>query len=440
MTVTVFLVSLCGAMALGMPVAFSLIVCGLALMLSMGIFDSQIVALKLIEGSDNFQLLAVPFFLLAGELMNAGGLSRRIVNFAISLVGHIHGGLGYVAIFAAIIMAALSGSAAADTAALASILIPMMRNAGYDVPRSAGLIAAGGIIAPVIPPSVGFIIFGVAANVSITQLFLAGVFPGLLMGASLVLAWAWVVRRTKVKEHPRAGWDVRFAAFKDGIFALFMPAIILGCLKFGWATPTEAAVFAAVYALLVGLFVYRELKLSHLYAVFLTAAKTTAVVMFLVAAALISAWLITQANIPGELATVLEPFKGNQTLLLLIMMALVIVIGTALDFAPTVLILTPVLMPIVKSAGIDPVYFGVLFIMNNAIGLITPPVGIVLNVVAGIGRVPMGAVIRGVTPFLVAQTVVLFTLVLLPQWVIAPLAWLRDRISFIEMLQRMFLP
>jgi TRAP-type transport system large permease protein len=440
MTVAVFLVSLCGAMALGMPVAFALIVCGLALMLSMGIFDSQIVALKLIEGADNFQLLAVPFFLLAGELMNAGGLSKRIVNFAISLVGHIHGGLGYVAIFAAIIMAALSGSAAADTAALASILIPMMRNAGYDVPRSAGLIAAGGIIAPVIPPSIGFIIFGVAANVSITQLFLAGVFPGLLMGASLVLAWAWVVRRTQVREHPRVGWDVRFTAFKDGIFALFMPAIILGCLKFGWATPTEAAVFAAVYALLVGLFVYRELKVSQLYNVLLTAAKTTAVVMFLVAAALISAWLITQANIPGELAAVLEPFKSNQTLLLLIMMALVIVIGTALDFAPTVLILTPVLMPIVKSAGIDPVYFGVLFIMNNAIGLITPPVGIVLNVVAGIGRVPMGAVIRGVTPFLVAQTIVLFALVLMPQWVIAPLAWLRDRISFVEMLQRMFLP
>ncbi|MBM3538329.1 MAG: TRAP transporter large permease subunit [Alphaproteobacteria bacterium] len=440
MTVAVFLVSLCGAMALGMPVAFALIVCGLALMLSMGIFDSQIVALKLIEGADNFQLLAVPFFLLAGELMNAGGLSKRIVNFAISLVGHIHGGLGYVAIFGAIIMAALSGSAAADTAALASILIPMMRDAGYDVPRSAGLIAAGGIIAPVIPPSIGFIIFGVAANVSITQLFLAGVFPGLLMGASLVLAWAWVVRRSRVREYPRVGWDVRLAALKDGAFALVMPAIILGCLKFGWATPTEAAVFAVVYALVVGMFVYRELHLSQLYGVILTAAKTAAVVMFLVAAALISAWLITQANIPGELAAVLEPFKGNPTLLLLIMMALVVVVGTALDFAPTVLILTPVLMPIVKSAGIDPVYFGVLFIMNNAIGLITPPVGIVLNVVAGIGRVPMGAVIRGVTPFLAAQTAVLFLLVLLPQWVIAPLAWLRDRITFLEMLQRMFVP
>ncbi|PVE21339.1 L-dehydroascorbate transporter large permease subunit [Microvirga sp. KLBC 81] len=438
MTVAIFLFSLIGAMAIGMPVAFALIVCSLALMLYMGIFDSQIVALKLIEGADNFQLLALPFFLLAGELMNAGGLSKRIVNFAVSLVGHVHGGLGYVAIFASVIMAALSGSAAADTAAIAGILIPMMRAAQYNVPRSAGLIASGGIIAPVIPPSGGFIVFGVAANVSITQLFLAGIFPGLLMALSLVLAWALVARRDNVKTFTRQPWSARLRAFLDGFFALLMPVIILGCIKFGWATPTEAAVFAAVYALFVGLFIYRELEFSKLYEVFLISAKTTAAVMFLVAAALISAWLITQANIPAEMGVLLEGLRDNPTILLLVMMFLVILVGTALDFTPTVLILTPILMPLVKQAGINEVYFGVLFIMNNAIGLITPPVGIVLNVVSGVARVPMNAVIKGVTPFFIAQTIVLFVLVLLPQWVIAPLNWLRDRISFVEMLQAMF--
>jgi tripartite ATP-independent transporter DctM subunit len=438
MTVAVFLVSLCGAMAIGIPVAFSLIVCGLALMLWMGIFDAQIVSLKLIEGADNFQLLAVPFFLLAGELMNAGGLSKRIVAFATAFVGHIHGGLGYVAIIAAIILASLSGSAAADTAALASILIPMMRRAGYDVPVSAGLIAAGGIIAPVIPPSIGFIIFGVAANVSITQLFLGGVFPGLLMGVSLVFAWWWVVRRMHLEPLPKASWKERLITIRDGFFALVMPVMILASIRFGWATPTEAAVFAAVYAFVIGMFVYRELKIRDVYPVFLIAAKTTAVVMFLVATALISAWLITQANIPAELGAVLEPLRQNPKLLLFVLMLLVVVVGTALDFAPTVLILTPILMPIIREAGIDPVYFGVLFIMNNAIGLITPPVGIVLNVVCGVARVPMGAVIKGVIPFFLAQTTVLFALVLMPQWVLAPLAFLRGRIDVWELLYRMF--
>jgi tripartite ATP-independent transporter DctM subunit len=436
MTVLVFLVSLVGAMALGMPCAFALMVCGIALMGWMVLngsypaFDAQVIAQKMLDGADSFILLAIPFFLLAGELMNAGGLSKRIVNFALTLIGHRHGGLGYVAIIAAVIMASLSGSAAADTAALAAILIPMMRRSGYDVPRSAGLIAAGGIIAPVIPPSIGFIVFGVAANLSIPQLFLAGLFPGILMGLSLVFAWWWVARGEPLVSLPRASWAERWQATRDGAFALAMPIFILGSIRFGFATPTEAAVVAVVYAIFVGMFVYKELKVGQLYHVFLAAAKMTAVVMFLVAAALISAWLITAANIPGEIGKFLEVFAGNKTLLMVVMMLLVLVVGTALDFTPTVLILTPVLMPIVKQAGIDPIYFGVLFIMNNAIGLITPPVGIVLNVVAGVARVSMTDVIKAINPFLLAQSLVLLLLVLWPPLVIAPFRLFAGRIGF----------
>jgi tripartite ATP-independent transporter DctM subunit len=305
------------------------------------------------------------------------------------------------------------------------------------VPRSAGLIAAGGIIAPVIPPSIGFVIFGVAANVSIPQLFIAGVFPGLLMGISLVFAWWYVARKENLQPYPKRTWTERWQATKDGAFALAMPVFILGSIRFGFATPTEAAVVATVYAMFVGMFVYKELKPSQLYGLFLSAAKMTAVIMFLVAAALISSWLITAANIPGEIANALQQITTNKTVMMLMMMALVLVVGTALDFAPTVLILTPVLMPIVKQVGIDPVYFGVLFIMNNAIGLITPPVGIVLNVVSGVARVSMTDVIKGINPFLIAQSLVLFILVLWPPLVMAPFRLLQGRIGFTQFVQQL---
>jgi tripartite ATP-independent transporter DctM subunit len=429
MTVTIFVLSLIGAMALGMPIAYALLVCGLALMgylAATGViasFDSQILAQRFVDGADNFPLLAVPFFLLAGEFMNAGGLSRRIVNMAMAWVGHFRGGLGYVAVMAAIIMASLSGSAVADTAALAALLIPMMRKAGYNVGRSAGLIAAGGIIAPVIPPSIGFIIFGVAANVSITKLFLAGIVPG-IMGLAIGIAWWWVARREQVQAAPRMGFVERLRATREGLLALGLPVFIIGGMKFGVFTPTEAAVVAAMYSFIVGAFIYRELRFKDLYRLILTAGKTTAVIMFLVAAAMVSAWLITVANIPAEVARMMTPFMDNKILLMFILMVLVVVVGTALDFTPTVLILTPVLMPLVKQAGIDPVYFGVLFIMNNAIGLITPPVGTVLNVVCGVARISMDTAFRGVWPFLLAQLIVMFLLVLFPPLVLVPMKWM----------------
>jgi tripartite ATP-independent transporter DctM subunit len=411
-------------MALGIPIAFALLATGVALMWHLDLFDAQILAQNVINGADSFPLLAVPFFMLAGEIMNVGGLSRRIVNLAMALVGHIKGGLGYVAILAACLLSALSGSAVADAAALTALLLPMVVAAGHDKPRSAGLIAASGVIGPVIPPSIGFVIFGVAANVSISKLFLAGIFPGLMLGAALWATWWWVGRREAIQTPPKKSRAEVGRALRDSVWAMMLPVIILVGLRMGVFTPTEAAVVAAVYALFVSTVVYRELRLSQLYAIFVTASRTTAVIMLLVAAAMVSAWLVTVADLPSKIIDLLEPFMDNPTLLLVAIMVLVMVVGTAMDMTPTVLILTPVLMPVVKAAGIDPVYFGVLFIINNSIGLITPPVGTVLNVVAGVGRMKMDDVTRGVLPFMVAQLIVLFLLVAFPSLVLVPLRWL----------------
>ena len=424
MTVFIFVASLMAAMALGMPLAFSLLVSGVALMLHLDSFDTQIVSQNLINGADNFPLMAVPFFMLAGELMNAGGMSRRIVNSAMVWVGHFRGGLGYVAVFAAIIMASLSGSAVADTAALAAVLMPMMRKAGYRMDRSAGLIAAGGIIAPVIPPSIGFILFGVIGGVSISKLFMAGIFPGLLMGLALIITWWIVARNDDVQVAPRVPMAEKLKVTANAFWSYLLAITIIGGMKMGVFTPTEAAVVAVVYSLFVGLFIYREIKFKDLYQLILNAAKTSSIVMFLVAAALVSAWLITVANIPAQIVTLMQPFIDNKMLLMAMLMLMVLVVGTALDFAPTVLILTPVLMPLVRQAGIDPVYFGVLFIINNAIGLLTPPVGTVLNVVCGVGKIPMHDVIRGVWPFLLSQVAVMSLLIIFPQLVMAPLRWM----------------
>jgi tripartite ATP-independent transporter DctM subunit len=424
MIVFIFVVALLGAMALGVPISFSLLACSMAMMWYMDFFDAQILAQNMLSGADSFPLMAIPFFVLAGELMNAGGISTRIVGVAGAWVGHFKGGLGYVAIFACVIMASLSGSAIADTAAVAALLIPMMRNAGYDIPRASGLIASGGIIAPIIPPSIGFVMLGVVGNISITKLFIAGIVPGLLMAVALVVTWAFQAHRDKMPRGDRMPLRQRLSATVAGFWALLLPVLIVGGLKGGYFTPTEAAVVAVFYALFVGFVVYRELKFKQLYSLLLAAAKTSAVVMFLVAAAQVSAWLIAAANIPATVADMLLPLVDNPVLLMLVIMGLIFLVGTALDFAPTILILVPVLLPVVRMAGIDPVYFGVMFMMNNAIGLITPPVGTVLNVVCGVAKVRMEPVIKAVTPYLLAQLAVLLLLVLFPQIVMAPLRFL----------------
>ncbi|HWR44525.1 TRAP transporter large permease subunit [Sporomusa sp.] len=424
MTVAVFLSSLCGAMLLGMPIAFALLVCGLALMGYLDIFDARILAQNLIIGADNFALMAIPFFILVGELMNAGGISRRIINFGIALVGHIRGGLGYVAIITAFIFAGLSGSAVADTAALAAIMVPMMAEAGYDKSRSAALIGAGSIVAPILPPSIPFIIFGSISGLSVMKLFMAGLVPGVIIAVSLAITWWYMARKQNVKVYPRSSFKQIGVAIRDASWALILPILIMVSIKFGIVTPTEAAVGAVFYTLFLCFVIYRTLTIKDLYRVLVAASKTTSVIMFLIAAAMVSAWLIAIANIPASITSMLEPYMGNKTLLMIAINVLVFVVGTAMDLTPTVLILTPVLMPIITKADIDPIYFGVVFILNNAIGLLTPPVGTVLNAACGAGKVLMDDLMRDIMPFLIIETVVLILLILFPELILIPLKWM----------------
>lgn len=425
MTLAIFLAALVILMALGMPIAIALMLTGVVLMVHLDFFDAQLVAQNMLSGADNFPLMAVPFFILAGELMNAGGISRRIINLAVSFVGHIRGGLGYVAIGAAVLLASLSGSAIADTAALATLLIPMMRDNGYPVPESAGLIASGGIIAPIIPPSMSFIIFGVVTNTSISALFLAGIVPGLLMGITLIGVWAMLTPRMNVTAQPKASWAERKHALFDGVWALMLPVIIIGGLRGGIFTPTEAAVVAAVYSLLVSVLVYREVTMKMLGKLLVDAARTTSVVMFLTAGALVSSYMVTLADLPAQVIDLLAPLMADPRLLMAAIMLLLLAVGIVMDLTPTILVMAPVLMPIAVKAGIDGTYFGVMFVLVGTIGLITPPICTVLNVVCGVARISLESATRGIWPFLLAYIVLLSLFVVFPGIITVPMTWFR---------------
>lgn len=421
----VFSVGMLVLMGIGMNMGLALVLTGAGMAYVLGFWDTQLLAQNLVGGVDSFPLLAVPFFILAGELMNAGGISRRIITMAQAWVGHIRGGLGYVAIGAAVLMASMSGSALADTAALATILMPMMRQQGYPLATSAGLIASGGIIAPIIPPSMPFVIYGVTTNTSISALFVSGIVPGILMGVGLILAWKWVLRKIDLPAGQALPLRERLKATLKAFWAMLMPFIIIGGMKSGLFTPTEAAVVAAFYALIVALFIHREMKMPEVFGVLVRAAKTTAIVMFLCAGAQVASYMITLADLPSVLSAWLGPLVESPRLLMAVMMVVLVLVGTALDLTPTILIFAPVMLPIAVKAGIDPVYFGLMFVLNGAIGLITPPVGTVLNVVAGVGRLSLHQVIKGVNPFLLTYTLILFVFVLFPQIVTAPVAWMR---------------
>lgn len=353
MTLVLFVVVLIASILIGIPIAFALLVSSLGLMVYLDMFNVRLIAEVAINGADNFTMLAVPFFIMAGEIMNTGGLAWRIVDIPLKLFGHRKGGLGYVAIMATIIMASLSGAAVADTAAVAALLIPMMNRAGYPLNTSSGMIAAGGILAPIIPPSMPFIIYGVAANLSITRLFFAGIVPGLLMGIALLITWSFYCRNLNVESTQRSTRKEIMQTLRSSIWALMLPVIIIGGFRLGFFTPTEAGAVAAVYAFFIAMFVYKELKWSMMFGILLSAGKTVAVVLFLFAASSVTGYLITLAEIPDQLLNLLEPLIDQKTTLIIVIMALNLLVGMVMDLPPMILIMIPILGPILQVADID---------------------------------------------------------------------------------------
>ncbi len=411
-------------LAFNVPVAAAMLVAGSAVLASLGLFNTQVLAENMINGANNFALMAIPFFILTGEIMNAGGVSRRIVDFASSMVGHIRGGLGYVTVITGIIFAGISGSAVADTAALGAILIPMMAAKGYQKNKATALVAATGIIGTVIPPSIPMILFGVISGVSVTGMFMSGIVPGIIMGLSIMVLWRILTNRERMATLPKASGVERLRTLRGAALALFLPLIIIVGLRGGVFTPTEAGVVAAVYAFLISL-LYRELTPRAMVGVLIQTAKTTGVVLFLAAAAMVSAYAITVAQIPAQLAQTLLGVTTNPTLMLIMIMAFLFLVGCVMDMTPAILIFGPVLLPVITSVGIDPIYFGVMMVINLSVGLITPPVGTVLYVGCGIAKISIVELSKAIWPYFTLYFGLLMLLAVFPQIIMVPGALLR---------------
>ena len=363
-------------------------------------------------------MLAIPFFMLAGEIMNVGGMSVRIIQFAKVLVGHVVGGLGYVTVVASMIFAGVSGSAVADTSAIGSIMLPIMEKEGYDKAKSSALVAAAGCIGPIIPPSIPMIILGVIGGISIVQLFLGGIIPGILIGFGLMFMWRLHVKKQNYGSLKRANMKEFTIALKEASWALMLPVIILGGIITGVYTPTEAAVVAVVYALLVGMFIYKELKISHMFEVLVQASKATAIVLLVCGAATAAGYLITVGQIPDKLTATLLYLAGDSKIMIMFWVnILLLLVGCVMDLTPALLILGPILLPVAASFGLDPVYFGVVMVVNLCIGLITPPVGTVLYVACGLSKISMGQITKPILGFISIMIAVLFLITYVP-WTI----------------------
>lgn len=424
MELIVFLGTLFGFLAMGIPICIVLVLCSIALMLFSGMWDTMIIPQAMMDGANNYPLMAIPFFVFAGEIMSEGGLSKRVVQLAQLMIGRVRGGLGYAAIVSSVLFAGLMGSSVGEAAALGGLLLPMMAQVGYKPGRAGGVIAAGAILGPIIPPSTNFIILGATVGLSITKLFMIGLVPGLLIGLALLIVWFFVVRYDGYTETITFTKAEARKILIDSTPAFMLPVLLLGGIRFGIFTPTEGGAFAAIYAIAVCMLYYRELSFRELLRVSARAARTTAVVMFIVATATAVGWFITSAQIPMQVAELFAPLIDRPILLLLAINVFLFIAGMVMDLTPNILIFAPVFYPLITQAGIDPYYFGLLFVLNLGIGVITPPVGTVLYVVCGIGKMNIATLVRGLMPFILVEVLLLFILLFFPSLSLVPLKYL----------------
>ena len=414
MELAILLITVFVLLVVGSPVTVALGVGSLIFILMEGT-PSVVVLHRMVSGVDSFPLIAVPFFILAGHLMNSAGITTRIFGFAKALVGWMHGGLGHVNIGASIIFAGMSGAAVADAGGLGTIEIKAMRDAGYDDDFSVGITAASSTIGPIIPPSLPLVIYGVMASASIGELFAAGFLPGLLMGVALMIMVALYSRKRRYPRDARFSGNRLWVSFKQAFLPLQTPTIIIGGILSGIFTPTESAIAAVVYAMILGLFVYRSLTWRHILRVSMDTIETSAAILMIVASATIFAWILIDQQVAVILGDALLGFSQNKTVILIIIMMVVLLIGCFMETIAAITILVPVLLPIAEKVGIDPVHLGIIVILNLMLGLLTPPVGMVLYVLSKVSGVKFEKCVIATAPFIVPLLIVLAIITFFPE-------------------------
>ncbi len=414
MEIALLFIALFGLLIFGVPVAIALAGSSLLYILVSDSVPPMVVAHRVINGVDSFPLLAVPFFILAGNLMNTAGITERIFNFALSLVGWMRGGLGHVNVGASVIFAGMSGAAVADAGGLGAIEIKAMRDAKYDSEFAVGITAASSTIGPIIPPSLPMVIYGVVASASIGQLFAAGFLPGLVMALALMIMVAIMARRRGFPRDQAFQWSMLFSTFQRAFLSLMTPVIIVGGILTGAFTPTEAAVAACAWALFLGLIVYRTLNVRRFLRVSFDTIETTSVVLLVVGAASIFAWILTSNRVPETVAALLLNASDRPWVILILINLILLVVGCFMETVAAITIMVPVLLPVAVAIGVDPVHFGVIMVLNLMLGLLTPPVGMVLYVLARIAKIPFERAVIGTAPFLVPLVLVLLLITYVP--------------------------